>query len=63
MRLPGPFSDDTWDWLPHSEEARPSTATAANSASRVLWELGLVLCVPLAGAGLVELLLETLRIY
>ena len=61
MRIPGPYSDDAWQWPPEAAEAR--RAASLNSPARVLWEFGLVLLVPLAGAGVVGLVLEALKIY
>ena len=65
MRIPGPYSDDTWQWLPDSRETGGIVQQASkdNSPARVLWELGLVLLIPLAGAGVVALALDLLRIY
>jgi len=63
MRIPGPYSDDTWDWLPQSKTAAETAPPAKNGVARVAWELGLVLMVPLVGAGVVELVLKTLAIY
>ena len=65
MRIPGPYSDDTWDWMSRSRDAAEMDARlqTANGISRVLWELGLVLFVPLVGAGVVELVLKALSIY
>jgi len=63
MRIPGPYSDDTWQWQPQASfDAKPKVSSA-NSVGHVLWELGLVLLVPLAGAGLVGLVLEALNVY
>lgn len=60
MRVPGPFSDETWDFLPQGRRAAPPRPSRrnANAFPRVLWELGLVLLVPLAGAGAVEMVLH-----
>lgn len=68
--MPAPFFDNGWNW---SSSVRNRIATNRNEISRprandnspgrVLWELGLVLAVPLAGAGLVEMVLRALRIY
>lgn len=64
MRMPGPYYDDGWDWLPSKRaEVSPRAAANENSPRRIAWELGLVLLVPLAGAGIVELVLTALRIY
>ena len=73
MRMPGPYIDDSWDWLPHTTEKADTGQTKAayavrkavndNSPGHVLCELGLVLLVPLAGAALVELVLGALQIY
>ena len=64
MRIPGPYSDDTWDWLPRERDiAQKKVKGAANSASRVAWEMGLALLVPLAGIGAVELVLNALHVY
>jgi len=64
MRMTGPFSDDTWDWLPQSREAdqSPHAAASSNDAKHIIWELGVVLLVPLAGAGLVELVLNAFSV-
>jgi hypothetical protein len=64
MRIPGPYSDDTWDWLPRSNglDAR-AEPKATNRPAHVLWELGLVLLVPLAGVGIVDLVLNALHVY
>ena len=63
MRIPGPYSDDTWDWLPRAaEEAKPEAA-AANRPARILWELGVVLLFPLAGVALVDVVLTALHVY
>jgi hypothetical protein len=65
MRISGPYSDDTWDWLPQ-ERSGDKTALKphrTNSASRVAWEMGLALLVPLAGIGVVELVLNALHVY
>jgi len=63
MRIPGHYSDDTWQWLPEAADEPPGKAAALNSPGHVVWEFGLVLFVPLAGAGLVGLVLEALNIY
>jgi hypothetical protein len=65
MRIPGPYSDDTWDWLPQDKSGSKTThkPRGANSASRVAWEMGLALLVPLAGVGAVELVLNALHVY
>ena len=65
MRIPGPYSDDTWQWLPDGGETGGimQQASKDNSPVHVLWELGMVLLVPLAGAGVVALALDLLRIY
>jgi len=63
MRIPGPFSDDTWDWLQQSKTAAETARPAKNGVTRVVWELGLVLMIPLVGAGVVELVLKALAIY
>jgi len=44
-------------------DERGDALPAANGAGRVVRELGLVLLVPLAGAGLVELVLKAFSIY
>jgi len=64
MRIPGPYSDDTWDWMSRSQdfEGTDARTQATNGLPRVLWELGLVLFVPLAGTGVIELVLRALRI-
>jgi hypothetical protein len=73
MRIPGPYFDDSWDWLPRSHETaellrskaahRGLSKTNENSPGRVIAELSFVLLVPLAGAAVVELILLALRIY
>jgi len=60
MRIPGPYSDDSWDLLPANENR---SAKAKNGFPQVAWELGLVLLVPLVGAGVVEFVLSTLKVY
>ena len=66
MRIPGPYSDDTWDWLPRergNSERRSVSPGNDNSPPRVLWEMGLALAVPLVGVGVVELVLNALHVY
>lgn len=63
MRIPGPYSDDTWQWLPDAAEEPRADIAVANAPGRVLWEFGLVLFVPLAGAVVVGLVLGALNIY
>jgi hypothetical protein len=65
MRIPGPYSDDTWDWMSRSDDVvKPDTAAQAhNGISRVVWELGLMLAIPLVGAGLVGLTLKAFQIH
>jgi hypothetical protein len=65
MHIPGPYSDDTWNWLPDTRDG-DETATnlsSDNSPVSVVWELGLVLLVPLCGAGIVGVALKVLNIY
>lgn len=68
MPMPAPFFDSGWNYV--SGERDKTVAPSGdrskkndNSAVRVAWELGLVLLVPLAGAGLVEMVLTALHIY
>jgi hypothetical protein len=66
MRIPGPYSDDTWDWLPRERGANQRKFVSHNhnnKPSRVLWELGLALLVPVLGVGVVELVLSALHVY
>jgi hypothetical protein len=65
MRFPGPYSGDTWDWMPRSQDVAEIDAQtkAANGVSRVVWELGLVLFVPLVVAGIVELALQAFSVH
>jgi hypothetical protein len=66
MPMPAPFFDNGWNWSAQREAAptRPADAVRkANSPRHVLWEIGLVLVVPLVGAGLVEMILTALHIY
>ena len=65
MRIPGPYSDDNWDWKSRSQDVVETHAKTrdANGISRVVWELGLVLFVPLMGAGGVELILKAFDIH
>lgn len=65
MRIPGPYSDDTWQWLPDARNVRKPAPKASPDSSpvRVVWELGLVLLVPLCGAAVVGLALKALNIY
>lgn len=70
MPMPAPFFDGGWNWpsslRDQAKVKQPNVVRPRaneNSPGRVLWELGLVLAVPLAGAGLVELILRSLRIY
>jgi hypothetical protein len=65
MRIPGPFSDESWDLFPPAakvEAERPARAER-NSFGRVVWELGLVVAVPLMGAAVVEFALRALAVY
>jgi len=62
MRIPGPYSDDTWEWLPRARDVAKAKPAPDNSPSRVLFELGVVLLVPLAGAGGAGLVLKSLGI-
>lgn len=65
MRIPGPYSDDTWDAMSRPLDAAEAAAKAqaANGISHVLWELGLMLFVPLAGASLIGLTLKAFNIH
>lgn len=65
MRIPGPYSDDTWDWMSRSQDVVDTNARirTANGISRVVWELGLVMFVPLMGAGAVGLILKAFGIH
>ena len=65
--MPAPFFDHGWN---HAARLRDDTETHAvrnvtieNSPARIIWELGLVIAVPLAGAGLMEVVLRALQIY
>jgi len=64
MRIPGPYSDDTWDWLPREREGneRKFVSNDNNKPTRVFWEMGLALLVPLVGIGAVGLVLKSLGI-
>lgn len=62
MRIPGPYSDDTWLLLSRPQRAEPRKTPAKNDFPHVAWELGLVLCVPLAGASIIGMLLKAFSI-
>lgn len=63
MRIPGPYSDDTWDWLPRESAEGKYVSNDNNKPARVAWEMGLALLVPLLGVGVVELVLSVLHVY
>lgn len=65
MRMSGPYYEDRWDLFPQTQtaETEKSETVETNSPRRILWELGVVLMVPLSGAALVELVLHAVRIY
>jgi hypothetical protein len=58
MHIPGPYSDDTWQWLPEAWGDRPVAGGESNGPADVLREIGLLLAIPLAGAGIVGLILR-----
>jgi hypothetical protein len=68
--MPAPFFDNGWNWVATMrrkvETGRRKTTRAAdaeNSAGRIVWEMGLVLAVPLAGAALLNLVLSALHVF
>jgi len=65
MRMPGPYYDDNWDWLPSTRSSVEQKAEHAkrNAPARFFWESGVVLLVPLAGAAAIELILKIFRVY
>jgi hypothetical protein len=68
--MPAPFFDNGWNWTAtmrrKAEAGQKKAARAAdaeNSAGRIVWEVGLVLAVPLAGAALVDLVLSAFHVF
>jgi hypothetical protein len=59
MHIPGPYSDDTWQWLPDAWKEKQTARTESNRPARVLWDIGVLLAIPLASAGIVCLLLKS----
>jgi hypothetical protein len=63
MQIHGPYSDDTWQWVPDAWKETDAAAKQKNRPAGVVWEIGLVLAIPLASAGIVGLFLKTAGIY
>lgn len=53
MHIPGPYSDDTWQWLPDAWRETQTARDESNGPASVIWDIGVLLVVPLAGAGIV----------
>jgi hypothetical protein len=62
MRIPGPYSYDTWSWPPEGRKD-DRVPKESNRLPQVIWEMGIVLAVPLMGAALVELLLRSFGVH
>ena len=63
MQIHGPYSDDTWNWLPEAWEKADEKPIAVNRFPQVIWDLGVLLAVPLVSAAIVCLFLKTAGIY
>lgn len=59
MHIPGPYSDDTWQWLPNAWKETQDTRGYANRPAQVLWDIGVLLAIPLVSAGIVGLFLKS----
>lgn len=59
MQIHGPYSDDTWNWLPEAWEKTDEKTADANRFPHVIWDLGVLLAVPLISAAIVGLFLKT----
>ena len=62
MHIPGPFFDHNWDWRSRSREIQDAQQQSGTNAGRIAWEIGVILLIPLAGAGMVEVLLRAFHV-
>jgi hypothetical protein len=63
MHIPGPYSDDTWQWLPDAWKDTQAVRAETNRPARVVWDIGVLLAIPLVSAGIVGLFLKSAGIY
>jgi hypothetical protein len=61
VHIPGPYSDDTWQWLPVAQ--KEVDAMDANRFPRVVWDIGVVFALSLACAGFVGVLLQSAGVH
>jgi hypothetical protein len=62
MHIPGPYSDDTWQWLPDARKETQTVRRESNRPAQVIWDIGVLLAIPLASAGIVCLFLKSVGI-
>jgi len=63
MHIPGPYSDDTWQWLPDAWNETRKARDDSNRPAQVFWDIGVLLAVPLVSAGIVCLFLKSAGLY
>jgi len=63
MHIPGPYSDDTWQWVPNAWSANDTASVRFNRPARVIQEIGVLLAIPLASAAIVGIFLKAAGIY
>jgi hypothetical protein len=70
MLAGGPWFDSAWERIAYLqqaqqrlEQAKPAARKAQNAPERVLWDLGILLAVPLTGAAFVCVVLNFLHVY
>lgn len=63
MHIPGPYSDDTWQWFPDAWTETRKARDDAHRPAQVFWDIGVLLAVPLVSAGIVCLFLKSAGLY